>query len=54
MCLNIGPVKDGLDHGHRSASGETAPLVGAGDRLALCPGGLDVLRSRDALRMQLT
>jgi hypothetical protein len=33
---------------------ETAPLVGAGDRLALCPGGLDVVRRRDALRMQLT
>jgi hypothetical protein len=33
---------------------ETAPLVGAGDRLALTPGGLDVVRRRDALRMQLT
>lgn len=33
---------------------ETAPLVGAGDRLALTPGGLDVVRSRDAIRMQLT
>ena len=33
---------------------ETAPLVGAGDRLALTRGGLDVVRSRDAIRMQLT
>lgn len=33
---------------------ETAPLVGAGDRLALHPGGIDVLRRRDALRLQLT
>nr|MDQ3368303.1 hypothetical protein [Myxococcota bacterium] len=36
---------------------ETAPLVGAGDRLALSAlpgGGLDVIRRRDALRMQLT
>ena len=33
---------------------ETAPLVGAGDRLALSPGGIDVVRRRDAIRMQLT
>lgn len=33
---------------------ETAPLVGAGDLLALSPGGLDVRRRRDALRLQLT
>jgi hypothetical protein len=33
---------------------ETAPLVGAGDRLALTPNGIDVLRRRDALRLQLT
>jgi hypothetical protein len=34
---------------------ETAPLVGAGDRLALHhSGGIDVLRRRDALRMTLT
>jgi hypothetical protein len=33
---------------------ETAPLVGAGDRLALAPGGLDAVRRRDAIRMQLT
>lgn len=33
---------------------ETAPLVGAGDRLALSRGGLDVVRRRDAIRMQLT
>lgn len=33
---------------------ETAPLVSAADRLALCSGGLDVLRRRDAIRMQLT
>lgn len=33
---------------------ETAPLVGAGDRLALSPGGIDASRRRDAIRMQLT
>jgi hypothetical protein len=33
---------------------ETAPLVGAGDRLALSPGGIDVIRRRDALRLLLT
>jgi hypothetical protein len=33
---------------------ETAPLVGAGDHLALHAGGLDVLRRRDAIRMHLT
>ncbi|HEY5925891.1 MAG TPA: hypothetical protein VIV11_29590, partial [Kofleriaceae bacterium] len=33
---------------------ETAPLVSAGDVLALSPGGLDVIRRRDAIRMQLT
>ena len=33
---------------------ETAPLVGAGDALALSPGGLDVIRRRDAVRMSLT
>ena len=33
---------------------ETAPLVGAGDRLALTRGGLDAVRRRDAIRMQLT
>lgn len=33
---------------------ETASLVGAGDRLALSPGGIDVSRRRDAIRMQLT
>jgi hypothetical protein len=33
---------------------ETAPLVGAGDALALSPGAIDVLRRRDAIRMQLT
>jgi hypothetical protein len=33
---------------------ETAPLVGAGDRLALTRGGLDVVRGRTAIRMQLT
>lgn len=39
------------------AFAETAPLVGAGDRLALAPslhGGLDVARRRDAIRLQLT
>ncbi len=33
---------------------ETAPIVGAGDRLALTTSGIDVLRRRDALRLQLT
>lgn len=33
---------------------ETAPLVTASDVLALAPGGLDVIRRRDAIRMQLT
>ncbi len=33
---------------------ETAPLVGAGDRLAISSGSIDVLRRRDAIRMQLT
>lgn len=33
---------------------ETAPLVSAADRLALSPGGLDVIRRRDAIRMTLT
>jgi len=33
---------------------ETAPLVGAGDRLSLSPGGIDAVRRRDAIRMQLT
>lgn len=33
---------------------ETAPLIGAGDRLALSPGGIDASRRRDAIRMQLT
>jgi hypothetical protein len=33
---------------------ETAPLIGAGDRLALSPGGIDAARRRDAIRMQLT
>ncbi|NVB80473.1 MAG: hypothetical protein HOV81_18920 [Kofleriaceae bacterium] len=33
---------------------ETASLVGSADRLALCSGGLDVIRRRDAIRMQLT
>jgi len=33
---------------------ETAPLVGAGDRLSISAHGLDVLRAHDAIRMQLT
>ncbi|MBL9018590.1 MAG: hypothetical protein JNL83_30670 [Myxococcales bacterium] len=33
---------------------ETAPLIGAGDRLSLSPGGIDAVRRRDAIRMQLT
>ncbi len=39
---------------HTRTFAETAPLVGAGDRLALTRGGLDVIRRRDAIRMQLT
>jgi hypothetical protein len=33
---------------------ETTPLVGAADRLAISSGGIDVVRRRDAIRMQLT
>jgi hypothetical protein len=33
---------------------ETAAMVGPGDRLALSPGGIDAIRRRDAIRMQLT
>ncbi|HEX4420307.1 MAG TPA: hypothetical protein VH165_20465 [Kofleriaceae bacterium] len=33
---------------------ETAPLVAAGDRLALHPTGLDAIRRHDAIRMHLT
>ena len=33
---------------------ETATVVGPGDRLALSPGGIDAIRRRDAIRMQLT
>jgi len=33
---------------------ETAPLVTAGDRLALHPTGLDAIRRHDAIRMHLT
>jgi hypothetical protein len=33
---------------------ETAPLVGAADRLTLSNNGIDVIRRRDAIRMQLT
>jgi hypothetical protein len=33
---------------------ETAPLVAAGDRLALHPTGLDAIRRTDAIRMHLT
>ena len=33
---------------------ETALLVGAADRLAISPSGLDVIRHRDAIRLQLT
>ena len=33
---------------------ETAALIGAGDRLYLSPGGIDAMRRRDAIRMQLT
>ncbi|HEX3758953.1 MAG TPA: hypothetical protein VHW23_09615 [Kofleriaceae bacterium] len=36
------------------AFAETAPLVGAGDRLVLHPGGLDVIRRRDSIRLLLT
>jgi hypothetical protein len=33
---------------------ETAPFVSAGDRLSLSTGGIDVLRARDAIRLQLS
>jgi hypothetical protein len=33
---------------------ETAPLVGAGDRLSLHAAGIDVVRRRDAIRLSLT
>jgi hypothetical protein len=33
---------------------ETAPLVGAGDRLSISPGGIDVTRRRTPIRLQLT
>ena len=33
---------------------ETAPLVGAGDRLVLHATGIDVIRRRDTIRLQLT
>ncbi len=33
---------------------ETQPLVGAGDQLVLHPGGIDVIRRRDAIRLFLT
>ncbi|HEY0192333.1 MAG TPA: hypothetical protein VGC42_14535, partial [Kofleriaceae bacterium] len=33
---------------------ETAPLIAAGDRLALHPHGLDAIRRHDAIRMYLT
>jgi hypothetical protein len=52
---------------HTRVFAETAPLVGAGDQLVLHPGGpniegagfspapgIDVLRRRDAIRLQLT
>ena len=32
---------------------ETAPFVGAGDRLAVHGTGLDVIRRRDAIRLHL-
>jgi hypothetical protein len=39
---------------HTRTFPETAALVGAGDRLALAPGGIAVARRRDALLLQLT
>ncbi|HET9992087.1 MAG TPA: hypothetical protein VFQ65_26335, partial [Kofleriaceae bacterium] len=39
---------------HTRTFPETAVLVGAGDRLALAPGGIAVVRRRDALLLQLT
>jgi hypothetical protein len=39
---------------HTRTFPETAPLVGAADRLALAPGGIAVVRRRDALLLQLT
>lgn len=56
------PTDDGIAridvvHGaiaHTRTFAETAPLVCAGDLLAITPGGIDVIRRRDALRMHLT
>jgi tRNA A-37 threonylcarbamoyl transferase component Bud32 len=39
---------------HTRTFPETAPLVGAGDQLALAPGGLAVARRRDSILLQLT
>ncbi len=39
---------------HTRTFAETAPFVGAGDRLALSNGAIDVLRQRDAIRLQLS
>jgi hypothetical protein len=39
---------------HTRTFAETAPLIAAGDRLALHPQGLDAIRRHDAIRMHLT
>jgi H/ACA ribonucleoprotein complex subunit 3 len=39
---------------HTRTFAETAPLVGAGDRLVLHANGLDAIRRRDAIRMYLS
>jgi hypothetical protein len=39
---------------HTRTFAETAPLITAGDRLALHPQGLDAIRRHDAIRMHLT
>jgi hypothetical protein len=39
---------------HARTFPETAPLVGAGDSLALAPGGIAVARRRDAVLLQLS
>jgi len=39
---------------HTRTFAETAPFVGSADRLALSSGAIDVLRTRDAIRLQLS
>lgn len=52
-----GVVRVELAHGALAQTrtfAETAPLIAAGDRLALHANGLDAIRRDDAIRMQLT